>query len=68
MDTSQDSPDLLPLVRLARRLRVPQRWLRLEADAGRIPHLRAGSGYLFSVSAVERILAERASQMQGVAS
>ena len=29
---------------MARRLRIPVRWLRAEAEAGRVPHVRAGSG------------------------
>jgi hypothetical protein len=39
---------------------VPAAWLRAEADAGRLPHLRAGSAYLFDVDTVERLLLERA--------
>jgi len=53
---------LLPLGPTARLLSVPSNWLRAEADAGRIPHLRAGSKYLFNVDAVERLLLERAGQ------
>lgn len=44
---------------MARRLRVPAKWLRAEADSGRIPHLRAGSVLLFDPEAVERIVLER---------
>lgn len=44
---------------MARRLRVPSTWLRSEAEAGRIPHLRAGSALLFDPVTVERIVAER---------
>ena len=51
---------LLPLNRMARRLRVTVAWLRAEADAGRVPCLRAGSQHLFAPEAVERVLAERA--------
>ncbi len=51
---------LLPLARMARRLRVTVAWLRTEADAGRVPCLRAESRYLFAPDAVERTLAERA--------
>lgn len=62
-------PELLPLSRMARRLRVTQAWLRTEADAGRVPCLRAGNRYLFAAAAVESILAERAAnERQGVAS
>ncbi len=51
---------LLPLGPMARRLRVTTGWLRAEADAGRVPCLRAGTRYLFAPDAVERVLAERA--------
>jgi len=44
---------------MARRLRVPATWLRAEAEAGRIPHLRAGSAFLFDPEIVERIVFER---------
>jgi len=54
---------LLALPMMARRLRVSQHWLRSEADAGRIPHIRAGgTRYLFSPAAVEAILADRAAR------
>jgi len=49
---------------MARRLRVAVGWLRAEADAGRVPCLRAGNRYLFSAEAVERVLAERAATEQ----
>lgn len=53
---------------MARRLGVTQTWLRSEADAGRVPCLRAGRRYLFAAGAVESTLAERAAQeRQGVA-
>lgn len=45
---------------MARRLHVTTLWLRDEADAGRVPCIRAGTRYLFSPDAVERALAERA--------
>lgn len=53
-------PALLSLRRMARRAQVTQAWLRGEADAGRIPHLRAGRQYLFDAETVERVLLERA--------
>jgi hypothetical protein len=56
-------PALLPLSTTARLLRVPSAWLRAEAEAGRLPHLRADSALLFDVDLVERILLERARQM-----
>ena len=51
---------LHPLPAMARRLRVPARWLRREAEAGRLPHLRAGAQFLFNAEAVENMLADRA--------
>jgi len=51
---------ILTLPELARELRLPERWLKAEADAGRIPHLRAERKYRFNLRAVEHTLAERA--------
>lgn len=56
--------DLLTLHQLAARLRLSRDWLRAEALAGRLPYLRAGRKLLFNLSAVERILAERAATGQ----
>ncbi len=61
-----DHPSLVPLGYAARRLHVPARWLRNEALAGRIPHLRAGNRIVFDAELVERILIERARTGQGV--
>jgi hypothetical protein len=57
-DTRQNK--LLPLLAMAGQARVPGQWLRAEAEAGRIPFLRAGKKMLFHPSTVERLLAERA--------
>lgn len=59
-------PKLVRLGVMARRLHVPVKWLRAEADAGRIPHLKAGRALVFEPETVERIIAERA-QREGVA-
>jgi hypothetical protein len=53
------TPEPVPLGILARRLRVPPKWLREEADAGRLPHLRAGAVYLFDPAVVEQIIRAR---------
>lgn len=55
-----DRPTLMPLTALARRLNVAPEWLRAEAQAGRLPHLRAGKQILFEAATVERLLIERA--------
>lgn len=49
----------LNLVAMARVLRVPATWLREEAEAGRIPHLKAGRSLLFDPAAVEVGLRKR---------
>jgi excisionase family DNA binding protein len=59
-----DTQYILTLPELARELRLPERWLRAEADAGRIPHLRAEHKYRFNRAAVERALADRAARME----
>jgi hypothetical protein len=58
----QTASRVLPLNVMARRLRVPLSWLRAEADAGRIPCLRAGNRYLCDPEAVEAALLARARQ------
>jgi hypothetical protein len=57
-----DTPAPIPAGLLSRILHVPVAWLRAEADAGRIPHLRAGTALLFDLETVKRILTERARQ------
>lgn len=53
------SARLVSLPKLSRHLAVPATWLRREALAGRIPHLRAGSRLLFDVDLVEQVLLAR---------
>ena len=53
-------PRLLTTGPMARRLRVPVRWLKAEAEAERVPHLKADTVLLFEPDAVERVLVERA--------
>ena len=54
------------LTRLSRLLGLPAAWLKSEAEAGRLPHLRIGERLRFNVRDVERTLAERASAGQSV--
>ena len=54
---------LTPLSHLARRLRVPVRWLRAEAEAGRLPAVHAERQFLFDAETVERLLLERATSL-----
>ena len=56
---------LLLLNVVARRLRVPAKWLKDEAEAGRIPCLRANGRFLCDLAAVESALLERARQPVG---
>jgi hypothetical protein len=66
MDTTSP-PELLPLARAARRIGVTAVWLKGEADAGRVPYLRAGPRYLFHLAALTSALAERARNGEEVA-
>lgn len=52
--------DTLPLPRMARLLGVTSKWLRSEADAGRLPCVKAGRRYIFEPQAVQAELARRA--------
>jgi len=52
--------NLLPLGAMARRVHVPSKWLRSEAEAGRIPHLNDDQQLLFNPEIVETLLVERA--------
>jgi excisionase family DNA binding protein len=58
---SPASRRLLTIGQMARRLGVPVKWLRAEAEAGRIPCLRAGERLLFVADVVVATLVERAS-------
>jgi hypothetical protein len=51
---------LVNLGQLSLALRLPQDWLKAEAEGGRIPCLRVGSRLRFNVTAVEQALAQRA--------
>ncbi len=56
----------LPLKQTASQLGVPAKWLKAEADAGRVPCLQAGRRILFNLQAVAQALFERARQREGV--
>lgn len=56
MDTSAP----IPIGMMARRLCVSVAWLRSEAEANRLPHLKADAQVLFDPELVEAILLERA--------
>ena len=62
MGGMNDNTKLLPLGAMARRVHVPSKWLRSEAEAGHIPCLKAGKQVLFDSGIVERLLVERASK------
>jgi hypothetical protein len=60
-----ENRQLITLRSMAARLRVPAKWLREEAEAGRIPCLRAGTAILVNPQAVEARLVGRAAESQG---
>ena len=51
---------LLTLGAMARQLKVETKWLKAEAEAGGLPHLKAGERYLFEPETVKSILVKRA--------
>ncbi len=56
---------LLSLPELAEALKLPQGWIKAEADAGRIPNLRIGKRYRFNREAVVAALLARAASEAG---
>ena len=62
----KEKEQLLPLGTMARKLNVTTKWLRKEAEAKRLPCLKAGDRYLFVYDTVFAILVERARQGEGV--
>ena len=50
----------VPLRQSASRLGLPIAWLKSEAEAGRVPHLRVSRRLLFNLEAVEAVLLKRA--------
>ena len=62
VDMKNSDPQLLSLPALAEILKLPESWIKTEADAGRIPHLKIGRRYRFNRKAVVALLADRAAQ------
>ena len=60
MLTEQPPEAFISLRRTAARLGVPIAWLKAEAEAGEVPHLKVGRRLLFRSDEVERVLLERA--------
>lgn len=55
--------ELFCLSRMSRRLGVTRQWLREQADAGKVPCLKAGKRYLFNPVAVQETLAAKATKV-----
>jgi hypothetical protein len=54
------------LLELSKQLRLPVKWLKQQADAGKIPCLRVGRWrYLFNLTAVQKALSEMAAEGEG---
>ena len=61
MSTSVRQPEtFINLSRAASHLGVPVKWLSAEADAGRVPYIRAGRGRLFNLESVRLVLISKA--------
>jgi len=63
----EEEQRIVPLGVMARLVHVPTKWLRGEAEAGRVPALRAGNRYVFRPDIISRIIAERAAKASGEA-
>ena len=59
MASAQNHESFVPLRRAASRLGVPIAWLKAEAEAGRVAHLKVGRRLLFNLAAVECDLIHR---------
>ena len=59
------TPNLLPLGAMARRVHVSTKWLRAQAESGRLPHLKADSQFLFNPEVVEKLLTDWATNGGG---
>ena len=64
MVSNEPRNELLTLPAMARALRVTQRWLRSEVEAGRLPAIKADARLRFSRAAVERALLKRAERTE----
>jgi len=53
-------PEVLSTFRIAERFGVPPSWIRAQAKAGNLPHIRAGRRLLFSTEAVTAAIASMA--------
>jgi hypothetical protein len=62
MMAGMDTTSLLSLPALADTLKLPKKWLKVQADAGRLPHLKIKSRYRFDRDAVEAALRKMARQ------
>ena len=67
MIRSMETPTLTNVRLAAKAIGVPWPWLKAEAAAGRVPHLRAGRTVLFNVAAVRDALARRAAEPPAIA-
>jgi hypothetical protein len=59
---NHDRTQLLSLPAMAETLHLPEGWIKAEADAEGIPHLKIGKRYRFNLEKVVAVLARRAAQ------
>ena len=63
VEPQQHTQSFVSLRQAAYRLGVAVTWLKAEAEAGRVPALRAGNRLLFNIEAVEASLMQRAASV-----
>ena len=59
-NVTTETSELLPLGTMAAMVGVTQKWLRGEAESGRLPHLNADGRLLFDEATIHRLLRDRA--------
>lgn len=60
MNASENQPIFVSLEQAAPRVGLPYDWLKAEAKAGRIPHIKAGRRILVHLDELEKALRQRA--------
>ena len=58
-----EKPRYISIYKLSRQLGLSVAWLKREAQAGRLPHLKTGQGRMFNAEDVEAELSKRSREV-----
>lgn len=67
MSATHCPPKFVPVHIAAVRLGLPIAWLKIQAAAGQLPHVKAGRRLMFDVDAVHQTLLERCARQSPIA-